>query len=85
MASAGTVVFIIVAFSLSMAGAAVIEWIGERIGGLRSGGSGGRGGGIAPWQHGPMPPHPGPHGRGVRRPRGRRPSAPRFGREPSGH
>ncbi len=80
-----TAVFFIAAFSLSMAGAALIEWIGERIGGLRSGGSGGQGGGIAPWHHGPMPPHPGPHGRGVRRlqPRRRRPSTPGVGRKPT--
>jgi hypothetical protein len=80
-----TAVFFIAAFSLSMAGAALIEWIGERIGGLRSGGSGGQGGGIAPWRHGPMPPHPGPHGRGVPRlgPARRRPSGPGVGRKPT--
>jgi hypothetical protein len=78
-------IFFIVAFIVSMAGAALIEWIGERIGGLRSGGNGGAGGGNGPWRHGPLPPHPGPHGRGARRlQRGsRRPSAPEVGRKPT--
>jgi hypothetical protein len=85
VANVATATFFIAAFSLAMAGAALIEWIGERVGGLRSGGTGGQGGGIAPWRHGPMPPHPGPHDRAADRRREPRPSAPRVGREPSGH
>ena len=52
----------IVEFALAGAVAVAIERLGSWIGGLRSGGSGGRGGDMAPWRHGPMPPHPGPHG-----------------------
>ncbi len=80
----GDAIFFIVAFNVAMAGAALIEWIGDRIGGLRSGGNGGAGGGIDPWRHGPMPPHPGLHGRGALRlqPR-RRPSIPGAGRKPT--
>ncbi len=85
MASAATAIFFIGAFALAMAGAALIEWIGERIGGLRSGGNGGPGSGIEPWRYGPMPPHPGPHGGSAHglQPRRRRPSAPGVGRKPT--
>ncbi|HEY3765602.1 MAG TPA: hypothetical protein VGL44_10635 [Gaiellales bacterium] len=51
-------VFFIAAFGMSMALAALIERIGEWIGGLRSGGTGG----MEPWRWRPMPPRPRPHG-----------------------